>query len=164
MDKLDYGRMAKCQEYNEQLIAKLYFRAADKIDDPIIKGAFTFIALDSQKHATIFREIAEEYDVSEFNPDECSMFSGMAYGLRGLLLEANEKLDKAKDISDILEVMEHIESVEATLAGGDRVAILDGMKDEEKRKLYTRLLYYIEEDEVRHERIIEDIIRKFKQK
>lgn len=159
---MKYGKMAKCQEYNEQLIAKLYLLVADKIDDPIIKGAFFFIALDSQKHALVFRELSEEYDVGDFDPEECSTISGAAYGMRGLLMEAHEKIKQADNISQILGIMEHIESIEATLGELDRNVLTEGIIDKDKKELYKILLNYIEEDEHKHEKIIREIIQNFK--
>lgn len=61
MSEMDYGKVARCHQYNEELISELYFKAADKIEDPCVKGSFLFIAYDSQKHAQVFKELALEY-------------------------------------------------------------------------------------------------------
>lgn len=82
--------------------------------------------------------------------------------MRGMLLDAMKKLDEVSDETDVLDVMEHIESVEATLAELDRAVLANGLKDLGKKELYIKLLKYIEEDELRHEEIINDIFKKLK--
>ena len=162
MAEIDYGKMAKCHEYNEELIAKVYFRAAEKVTDPVIKGIFLFIAFDSEKHAQVFKELAEEYGVEDFNSEECSMYSGAAYGMRGLLMETLEKIEKARNMDEVIGIVEHLESIESMLTELDRAVILKGLDDECKRKLYGRILEYVEEDEHRHEDMIRGIYENYK--
>ncbi len=162
MTEIDYGKMAKCHEYNEELIAKVYFKAAEKVTDPVIKGIFLFIAYDSEKHAQVFKELAEEYGVADFNSEECSMYSGAAYGMRGLLMETLEKIENAKTMDEVIDIVEHLESIESMLTELDRAVILKGLRDECKKKLYEKILEYVEEDEHRHEDIIRGIYNNYK--
>ncbi len=162
MSEIDFGKMAKCHEYNEKLIAKVYFNAAEKISDPAIKGVFLFIAYDSEKHAKVFEELAEEYGVKDFNSEECSMYSGAAYGMRGLLMDTLERIEKAKDTDEVIEIVEHLESIESMLTELDRAVILEGLSDEGKRELYKKILGYVGEDEHRHEEILRGVYNNFR--
>lgn len=162
MSEMNYGKVARCHQYNEELISKLYFKAAEKLEDSCIKGSFFFIAYDSEKHAQVFKELAVEYGEGEFDPEDCSGYSGTAYGLRGLLVDSMDKIDNAGDEAEVLDIMEHVESVEVTMAELDRSIIANGLHNEKKRWLYNRLLKYIEEDELRHEDIINDIFKKLR--
>ncbi len=157
MNKMDKGKVAKCHEINEKLIADVYELAAKKISDPLLKGIFLFIAHDSMKHAEIFNEIAKEYGVEELDPGDCAKFTGAGYGLMGLLKEALEKLDKAEKDTEVLDIIQGIESVESMLVELDRAILVDDLENEDKRVMYKQLIKYIEEDEERHEKIIRDL-------
>lgn len=154
---MNKGKVAKCHEINENLIAEVYELAAQKISDPLLKGIFLFIAHDSRKHAEILKDIAKEYGVTDLDPNDCAKFTGAGYGLMGLLVDAKTKIQKAETDKDILDVIQGIETVESTLVELDREILVDDLPDEEKRIMYKKLITYIEEDEVRHEKIIRSI-------
>ncbi len=156
MDKYK-GKVAKCHEINERLIAEVYTKAADLVSDPLLKGVFLFIAHDSLKHAEIFKELAAEYGVKELDPMDCAKFTGAGFGLMGLLKDAIRKLDEAKSDKEVLDIVHSIEIVESTLVGLDREILVDDLKDLDKRIMYRELIRYIEEDEERHEKIIRDV-------
>lgn len=159
MNKMDMGKVAKCHEINERLIAEIYNIAAEKVNDPLLKGIFRFIAHDSLKHAEIFYELAKEYGVEELDPEDCAKFTGTGYGLMGLLKEAKEKLANTSSDEEIIDIIHGIESVETTLVGLDREVVADELKNENKKIMYKELIRYIEEDEERHEKIIRNIVK-----
>lgn len=158
MNGMDMGKVAKCHEINEKLIAEIYALASEKVSDPLLKGIFQFIAHDSMKHAEIFSELAKEYGVEELDPHDCAKFTGTGYGLMGLLNEAMEKLREATSDEEIIDIIHGIESVESTLVGLDREVVADDLEDESKKIMYKELIRYIEEDEERHEKIIRKIV------
>ena len=159
MDEMNMGKVAKCHEINERLIAEIYSLASEKVSDPLLKGVFQFIAHDSMKHAEIFNELAKEYGVEELHPADCAKFTGTGYGLMGLLNETREKLLKASTDEEIVDIIHGIESVETTLVGLDREVVADDLEDESKKIMYKELIKYIEEDEERHEKIIRNIVK-----
>ena len=162
MDKMDYGRVARCHQYNEELIAEVYKKAAEKVEYGCLEAAFLFIAHDSEKHAKIFAELAKVYGAEEFDPEDCSQYSAMSYGLRGHLLNVLEEIEKARDEKDILEIMEKLEDIEVSITQIDRSVLVDGIEDEKDRELVRRILKYVEEDEARHEKVIDELIKAFK--
>ena len=162
MDEMDYGRVARCHQYNEELISKVYREAAEKIGYGCLEAAFLFIAYDSEKHAKIFKELADIYGVGEFDPEGCSQYSAVSYGLRGHLLNVLENIEKAVDENDIINIMELVENIEVSISQIDRSVLVDGLEDEKTREIFRGILKYVEEDEDRHEKIVDELINAFK--
>ena len=161
MDRMDFGRVAKCHEINEKLLAELFIKAAEKITDPTLKGAILFLAYDSRKHAEVFHELAREYGVYELDEAECARYTGVGYGFMGLLKSLIKRIEEAKTEGEVIDALKNIEAIEVGLAGLDRMVMIDGLEDEGMRKLYKVILEYIERDEEEHENILRRLLEKY---
>ena len=149
MDEKYYGRVARCHQYCEYLIAKICEALSKKAGDIVLRNIARVISQDSLKHAAILSDIAEAYGVEEFDMQDCSRYSGAAYGLLGYLKEVESKIDSVSSDDEIRETLENLVDMLASIGMTDRTIITDGLSNRLK-SYFVDLLIQIEDDEFRH--------------
>ncbi len=159
MDTRYFGRVARCHQYCEELVSKIAHKLADKAKNPILKNIAKIIGEDSRKHAIILSDIAEAYGIEKFDPQDCSRYSGAAYGLYGYLLEIESKIDSVESDEEVIDTLENLIDMIASIAMTDRTIIADGL-DNRLKDYFIDLLIQIEDDEFRHLTLLRDYCRK----
>jgi len=158
MDEKYYGRVARCHQYCEDLVAKISYILSEKAEDIVLKNIAKIISIDSKKHATILSDIANLYGVDEFDIQDCSRYSGAAYGLIGYLREVESKIEHLDSDSDIRDLLEDMVDMVTSIGMTDRTIVTDGLYGELKR-YFMELLITVEDDEFRHLSLLRDYIK-----
>ncbi len=149
MDKMYFGRVARCHQYVEEMIARICEALADKASDPLVKNLAKIVSLDSRKHGAVLSDIADLLGVEKFPQQECSRYSGAAYGFLGYLREVMAKVDSLKSDEEILETLEGLLDMLTSIAMTDRSLVTEGLEGE-LRSYFIELMMKTEDDEFRH--------------
>jgi rubrerythrin len=70
-DPKDIAGFLNCCGNLEEKVFGLYRTLSDKVQNPVVKSSFLYIAYDSLKHSLIMRGIAETISNSKPKPEEC---------------------------------------------------------------------------------------------
>lgn len=149
MDREYFGRVARCHQYCEEMAYEICMKLSEKANNKILKDIAKVIGQNSRKHAHILSDIAVLYGVEEFEKQDCSRYSGAAYGLMGYLGEVYDKIDSISGDEAIYETLVTLVDMVSSIGMTDRAIITDGLSGGYK-DYFTELLIYIEDDEFRH--------------
>jgi len=149
MDREYFGRVARCHQYCEEMAYEICMKLSEKAKNNILRDIAKVIGQNSRKHAHILSDIANIYGVEEFEKQDCSRYSGAAYGLMGYLGEVSDKINSISDDDEIYDTLVTLVDMIASIGMTDRAIITDGLPGEYK-DYFTELLIYIEDDEFRH--------------
>ena len=160
MDIKYYGRVARCHQYCEELASKIAGKLAEKCRDPILKNIAKMVSTDSRKHSILLSDLADLYGVEKFDVQDCSRYSGAAYGLYGYLKELSDKIDDINDDRAIKEALESLIDMLTSIGMTDRTIVADGLEDRTKN-YFMEVLIQIEDDEFRHLSLLRDYVEKY---
>ena len=157
MDSKYYGRIARCHQYCEELASEIASKLSDKARDPILKSIAKIVSADCMKHSYMLGNIAEIYNVDKFQVQDCSRYSGAAYGLYGYLKEVYEHLDEIKSDSQIKEALESLIDMMTSIGLTDRAIIPEGLNGDIKN-YFLDIMIQIEDDEFRHLTLLKEYV------
>ena len=160
MDIKYYGRVARCHQYCEELASKIAETLAEKCKDPVLRNIARMVSSDSKKHSILLSDLADLYGVENFNIQDCSRYSGAAYGLYGYLKELEDKLDEINDDLHIKDTLETLIDMLTSIGMTDRTIVADGLENRLKN-YFMEVLIQIEDDEFRHLSLIRDYVDKY---
>jgi len=149
MDKLYFGRVARCHQYVEEVISRISGALAEKASDPLVRNIAKNVELDSRKHAYMLSDIADIIGVEKFPIQECSRYSGAAYGFLGYLKEVADKINNLSSDEEILETLENILDMLTSIAMTDRSIVIEGLEGRLK-EYFAELLMRTEDEEFGH--------------
>ena len=158
MDDKYFGRVARCHQYCEEIVSRICMKLSEKAEDLILRNIARIIGQDSKKHALIMSDIASLYGVEEFDLQDCSRYSGAAYGLIGYLKEIESKLESISSDKEIYETLESVVDMVASIGMTDRTLVTDGLSNDLK-SYFMELMIQVEDDEFRHMSLLKKYIK-----
>jgi len=148
------AKLLYCASLLEEKTYQLYYQFSQKIEDPIAGPKMLFIAQDSLKHSTLFKDVSKSIMNTKLKEKECKKGLGETWNH---IIEVTELINKKKSFStaDLLKLLNKLTFIEFTI--GEEYSILVKLKTLRSMKQMISNSYGVDLGSV--ENILEAIIK-----